>query len=80
MLCESANNLEGEAAERIGLDKLIKIHIKKFSGDAKMATKIEALGKVDHAMFVFRILTVLVVNLKTKVGNDSPIRAAFVGC
>ena len=56
LLREAANKLQREAFEIVRLDEFVKIHTKKFSGDAEVTTKVEALCKVDHAVFVLRIL------------------------
>ena len=59
LLGETADDLRRETTERIGLDELVKIHIKKLSRDAKVATEVEALDEVDHAMFVVGILRIV---------------------
>src|SRR5688500_2728863 len=59
VLGEPADQLEGEAPEGIGLDELIKVHVQELGGDAKMSAEIEAVGEINHAVLVFRVLYAL---------------------
>jgi len=56
LLGEAPHYVDREASEGVGLDELVQIHVQELGGDAKMATEIEALCKVDHAVFVLRVL------------------------
>ena len=56
LLGEAADNLERETTEGVGLDEFVEVHVQKFSRDAEMTTEVEALGEVDHAVFVLRVL------------------------
>ena len=56
LLGETTNDFQGEPTESVRLDKLIQIHVEKLSGDAEMATEVEALDEANHAMLVQRIL------------------------
>lgn len=60
---EPPNEFQGEALEAIKFNELVKVHIKKFSREAKMATEVETLREVDHAMSVCRVLLALSVTL-----------------
>lgn len=66
LLREPPNELQGEPLKAIIFNKLVKVHVKKFSREAKMATEVETLREVDHTMSVRRILLALLVTL---VGN-----------
>ena len=52
MLCEASNELQREPSERVRLDELIKIHIKKLWGYAQVNTEVETVREIDHAVFV----------------------------
>lgn len=60
---EPPNELQGEPLEAIIFNKLVKVHIKKFSREAKMATEVETLREVNHAMPVRGVLLALLVKL-----------------
>ena len=53
---ESSNHFEIRSPESVGLDKFVKVHVEELGGNAKMPSEVEALGKVDHAVFVMWIL------------------------
>jgi len=61
LLCKPPNDFERETTESIWLDELVKIHIQKFSWDAKVASEVETLDKANHAVFVLRVLSLLAV-------------------
>ena len=53
---EASDEFDREPAEGIRLDELIKVHIEKLSGYAKMTTEVEAMCEVNHAMLVLGVL------------------------
>ncbi len=66
LLGEATDELQGETAELVGLDELVKIHIQELGRDAEVATEIETVGEVDHAVLVLRILNVAKMKKKKK--------------
>ena len=40
----------------MSLDELVQVHTKELGGDTQMATEVEALREVDHAVFVVGVL------------------------
>ena len=53
---ESTDQTQGEAFELVGLDEFVQVHAEKFSRDAEVTAEVEALGEVDHAVLIVRIL------------------------
>lgn len=65
---KTSNELQRESFEAIIFNELVEIHIKKFSRKAKMATEVETLREVDHAMSICRILFALLVTYLANIG------------
>lgn len=80
MLCEAADQFQGEPTEAVGLDKLIEIHVEELSRYAKMTSKVEALREVNHAVSVLGILNLLLVRYHWDKWQDLPSHAASVRC
>jgi hypothetical protein len=45
-----------KALELVSLDELVQVHTKELSRDTQMATEVEALCEVDHAVLVIGVL------------------------
>lgn len=60
LLRKSPHNIERETTEGVGLDEFVEIHVKKLSRDTQMTAEVETLCEVNHAVFVFWILKMLV--------------------
>ena len=56
LLGKPTDQREREALELIGLDELVEVHAQKLGRNTEMAAEVEAVGKIDHAVLVFRIL------------------------
>lgn len=56
LLGEGPDEAEREATEVVRLDEFVQIHAEQLCGDAKMATEVEGLGKVDEAVLVVGVL------------------------
>ena len=56
LLRKAADQFQGESTEAVGFDEFVEVHVKELCGYAKMTSKVKALRKVDHAVFVFWIL------------------------
>jgi hypothetical protein len=53
---ESSNDLQRKASEGVGFNELVKVHIQKFRGYAKVSSEVEALCEIDHAVLVVGVL------------------------
>lgn len=63
LLAETTDQTQREALELVCFDELVQVHAKQLRGDAKMASEVEALCKVDHTVLVVGILNTFVSNL-----------------
>lgn len=56
LFAKATDESGGEALELVSLDELVQVHTKELSGDTQMATEVEALCEVDHAVLVIGVL------------------------
>ena len=82
LLGKATNQLEREATESVGLDELVEIHVEELCRYAKMSAEVEAVGEVDHAMFVFGVLDIWSATspLVKICRHNLPSHEAFAGC
>jgi len=78
LLSEATDDFERKAAEGVGFDELVQIHVKELGGDAEMTSEIEGLSEADHAVSVFGVLVSL-AGFYFVVLVYLPIREAFGG-
>ena len=56
LFSESPNELQRETSEVVCLDEFVQVHAEKVSGYAKVAAEVEALVKVNNAVFLVGVL------------------------
>lgn len=59
LLAEATDEMRRKALKLVSLDKFVQVHTKELGRYAKVATEIEALREVDHAVLVVGILAIV---------------------